>query len=177
MQDFYAGHWTFGLKSNLRPRTELNGPSQPSLLLLLFIISFLHFQGAFCNVTAAAATLLKGLLSAWSLLCFYMTGATGLTFGRKRTNSCCSSNTTTPRTSPPVCRRHWPHCFFLSNTIKLPLAVALNVFHLTISGPLCVGFTWLRNRRISVCKAWWMSCWEMDGYPFRKVWQYPTVVK
>lgn len=58
---------------------------------------------------------------------FIWQGWQGLTFGRKRTNSSCSSNTSTPRTSPPVSRRHWPHCFFLSDTIKFNILSLLNI--------------------------------------------------
>lgn len=66
---------------------------------------------------------------------------------------------------------HLPQCAGDIDLIVFFWVTLSNIFHLTISGPLCVGFTWLRNRKISVCKAWWMNCWEMDGYPFRKVWQ------
>ena len=84
MQDFYAGHWTFGLRSNVRPRTELNGPSQPSLLLLLFIISFLHFQGAFCNVPAAAATQRTSLCMIFALFLYDRGDRDWLLVGREQ---------------------------------------------------------------------------------------------
>lgn len=50
-------------RSNVRPRVEMTTPSQLYLLLLLFIRSFIHFQGVVCYRPAAAATLLKGLVS------------------------------------------------------------------------------------------------------------------